>query len=177
MRWLAGLVVLVALLVVGRNGPADTQCWPVGCQVGTPTLLLTVTDTPPASKECIRPDAATNAGCGSSTTMIRVDRDMVVVSWGLANFSALGTTEACDVGLEIDSDGAGGEVDVFSLGAAALDAAGEFVTSNIMVNIDAGQLLQVSVDDPATEYCDTGSSCTCEAAGLGFNVWIRMLDR
>jgi hypothetical protein len=169
------LLALSLLLVFCLGvGPSTNRVYPAA---GAHTVWFHVSSTV-SNTDCLdRQSATLGTNCAGNHLEYRIDRDSVIVSWGVALNTPWTTTESCDLGLEVDSDGAGGEVDVFNLGDTNLRSAGDASTSNIGTNIDAGELWQLTIDAPATNYCvNADGTCAC-ASTESFTVWVRFLDR
>lgn len=174
MRKLLALSIL--LLFCLGVGPNAHRVYPPS---GFSSLLWMVNDELDggATEECLSvlTFASNYAACNQNVNQIRADRELTIVSWGVW---IMGTAwlldDACDLHLRIAGSQTG---DLFQLGSAALDTAGEFSFANLAVSVAAGELIQLQIEDPTdTTYCADGSGCDCNStANQQYGVMLRML--
>lgn len=82
------------------------------------------------------------------------------------------TTNGCDFGISINGVTQGSDTDFLDWGAAALDAAGEFQTSQVAYTVTAGDRIEAIMVDAGASQCPTGSGCSCSGTGdFIFQIW------
>lgn len=124
------------------------------------------------SGQCAGPYQAGATTCGSNLGTYYATSNWTITRIAAAvGFSPWGTTEACDVDIDI----AGTTTATFQFGASGLRTAGDATSAATFTvgTISAGDLIVIRHDDPVPDtYCVNTESCDCDGANATYLIMI-----